>query len=51
MPGTWIDRVHQHRALDKMILDLDTSMSETYGRRERPSSPGRRTSGITASHD
>ena len=34
LPGMWIDRVHQHRSLDKLILDLDSSVSETYGRQE-----------------
>jgi len=35
LPGNWIDRAGQHRAFDKLILDLDSSVSETYGRRER----------------
>ena len=30
----WIDRARQHRSLDKLILDLDSSVSETYGRQE-----------------
>jgi len=30
----WIDRAAQRRALDKLILDLDRSVSETYGRQE-----------------
>jgi hypothetical protein len=34
LPGKWIDRVRQRRALDKLILDLDSSVSETYGRQE-----------------
>ena len=44
-PGTWIDRVGQHRSLDKLILDLNPraparrdrlpGVSETFGRRER----------------
>ena len=34
LPGTWIDRVRQRRALDKLILDVDSSVSETYGRQE-----------------
>ena len=29
------DRVGQRRSLDKLILDLNSSVSETYGRRER----------------
>ncbi len=35
VPGKWIDRVRQRRSLDKLILDLNSSVSETYGRRER----------------
>ncbi len=38
LPGKWIDRVRQHRSLDKLILDLNPGapgVSETYGRRER----------------
>ncbi len=35
VPGKWIDRVGQRRSLDKPILDLNSSVSETYGRRER----------------
>ncbi len=38
--GKWIDRVRQRRSLDKLILDLNSSISETYVRRERPSSLG-----------
>ena len=34
LPGMWIDRVRQRRPLDKLILDLDSSVSETYGRQE-----------------
>ena len=34
LPGMWIDRVAQQRSLDKLILDLDSSVSETYGRQE-----------------
>jgi hypothetical protein len=33
-PGMWIDRAAQRRALHKLILDLDSSVSETYGRQE-----------------
>ncbi len=32
--GKWIDRVRQHRSLDKLILDLDGSVSETCERQE-----------------
>ena len=35
LPGKWIDRARQHRSLDKLILDLDSSVSQTCGRRER----------------
>jgi hypothetical protein len=34
-PGKWIDRVHQQRSPDRLILDLNSSVSETYGRWER----------------
>lgn len=34
LSGMWIDRVRHRRALDKLILDLDSSVSETYGRQE-----------------
>jgi len=32
--GRWIDRVRQRRRIDKIILDLDSSVSETYGQQE-----------------
>ena len=35
MPDKWIDRAAQHRSLDKLILDLNGSVSETYGRQVR----------------
>ena len=31
LSGTWIDSVHECVPLDKLILDLDSSQSETYG--------------------
>jgi hypothetical protein len=34
LPGTWIDQAHRHRTLTKLILDLDSSVSETYGQQE-----------------
>lgn len=34
LPGMWLDRVRERRAPDKLILDLDSSVSETYGRQE-----------------
>ena len=38
LPGMWIDRAGQRRSLDKLILDLNSSVSETYGRCERQDS-------------
>ena len=32
--GEWIDRPAQRRCLDTLILDLNSSVSETYGRQE-----------------
>jgi len=32
--GQWIDQAHQHRKLSKLILDMDSSVSETYGHQE-----------------
>ena len=32
--GQWIDQAHQHRKLNKLILDMDSSVSETYGHQE-----------------
>jgi len=37
VPGNWIHRVRQHRSLDKLILDLNSSVSVTSGRLERQS--------------
>ena len=34
LPGMWIDRAGQRRTLDKSIPDLDSSVSETYGRQK-----------------
>jgi hypothetical protein len=34
LSGTWVDRAHRHRQLDKLVLDLDSSVSETYGHQE-----------------
>jgi hypothetical protein len=33
-PGTWIDRLWEHRAMRELILDMDSSVSETYGDQE-----------------
>jgi len=36
LPGVWIDRVHDRHAPTKIILDMDSSVSPTYGdRRDR----------------
>jgi hypothetical protein len=34
LSGKWIDQAHQHRKLRKLILDMDSSVSETYGHQE-----------------
>ena len=34
LPGTWIDQAHRHRTLTKLILDMDSSVSETYGHQQ-----------------
>ena len=31
LSGRWIDQAHQHRQLAKLILDMDSSVSKTYG--------------------
>ncbi len=32
--GRWIDQAHRHRRLTRLILDMDSSVSETYGRQQ-----------------
>ncbi len=32
--GQWIDKVHPRKPLKKLILDMDSSVSETYGEQE-----------------
>lgn len=34
LSGRWIDKVHERRPLKELILDLDSSVSETYGRQQ-----------------
>jgi hypothetical protein len=34
LSGRWIDQAHRHRQLTKLILDMDSSVSETYGHQE-----------------
>ena len=38
LPGKWIARVGQRRSLHKLILDLNCSVSEAYGRQKQKSS-------------
>ncbi len=39
VPGKSIDRAGQHRAFDKLILDLNSSETETCGWQERVALP------------
>jgi Transposase DDE domain group 1 len=34
LSGQWIDRAHQHRKLTRLVLDMDSSVSETYGHQQ-----------------
>lgn len=34
LPATWIDQAQQRRATDRIILDLDSSVSQTHGQQE-----------------
>ena len=34
LSGAWIDRVHARKPPDGIILDMDSSVSETYGQQE-----------------
>jgi hypothetical protein len=34
LSGRWIDQLHQRRPFKELILDMDSSVSETYGRQE-----------------
>jgi hypothetical protein len=34
LSGRWIDPAHHHRKLTKLILDMDSSVSATYGHQE-----------------
>ncbi len=31
MPSQWVDRIRQRRPMKKLILDMDSTVSETYG--------------------
>jgi hypothetical protein len=34
LSGRWIDRAHRHRKLTRLVLDMDSSVSETYGHQQ-----------------
>src|SRR5215831_14193256 len=34
LSGQWIDQAHRHRKLTKLVLDMDSSVSETYGHQQ-----------------
>ena len=34
MPGQWVDRIRQSRPTKKLMLDKDSSVSETYSQQE-----------------
>jgi hypothetical protein len=34
LSGQWTDKAHRHRKFTKLILDMDSSVSETYGHQE-----------------
>jgi hypothetical protein len=34
LSGQWIDRAHQHSQLTRLVLDRDSSVSETYGQQQ-----------------
>ena len=34
LPGRWIDRAHRRRKLTRLVLDMNSSVSETYGRQQ-----------------
>jgi hypothetical protein len=34
LPGKWVDRVHRRKLLKHIILDMDSSVSPTYGNQE-----------------
>jgi hypothetical protein len=40
LSGVWIDSVQECAPLDRLILDLDSSQSETYGNQEGPAYNG-----------
>ena len=34
LSGQWIDQVHRRTARNELILDMDSSVSETYGEQQ-----------------
>ena len=34
LSGQWIDHAHRHRKLTRLVLDMDSSVSETYGQQQ-----------------
>jgi hypothetical protein len=40
LPDVWVDRVHQRKAPKTIILDMDSSVSPTYGNQEGPAYNG-----------
>jgi hypothetical protein len=34
LPGMWIDRLREHRTIRELVLDMDSSVSETHGQQE-----------------
>ena len=34
LPGRWVDRVREAKPIKRLVLDLDSSVSETYGEQE-----------------
>ena len=34
LSGQWIDRAHRHRSSPGLVLDMDSSVSETYGQQQ-----------------
>jgi hypothetical protein len=40
LSGCWIDHTHRHRRLTRLVLDMDSSVSETYGQQQGAASNG-----------
>lgn len=37
VPGQWVDLIRRRRPINRLVLDMHNSVSETYGRQERVS--------------